>query len=153
MQTSMSLNYEPSSEPLHKAPPPVAPTSAESSELFLLRKKMEKRNSSRTCLVQTFGRAGIYLGRDGLRRPFPAGIGWVLPPPPPEPRTALRGGISKSMFPGLSTFDNDSQQNGSKNGKTAPRPGTGYPHEGPSMECPFATATPHVPLPDATLDL
>ena len=25
-----------------------------------------KRNSSRTCLVQTFGRAGTNLGRDGL---------------------------------------------------------------------------------------
>jgi hypothetical protein len=29
-----------------------------------------KRNASWTCLVQTFGRAGANLGRDGLRCPF-----------------------------------------------------------------------------------
>ena len=28
-----------------------------------------KRNGSRTCLVQTFGRSGTNLGRDGLRGP------------------------------------------------------------------------------------
>ena len=43
-------------------------------------------------------------------------------------------GVFQSLFlPGLSTFDNNSHQNGSKNGETAPRPGTGYPHEGPSV--------------------
>ena len=43
-------------------------------------------------------------------------------------------GVFQSQFlPGLSTFDNNSHQNGSKNGETAPRPGTGYPHEGPSV--------------------
>ena len=43
-------------------------------------------------------------------------------------------GVFQSQFaPGLSTWDNNSQQNGSKNGETAPRPGTGYPHEGPSV--------------------
>ena len=43
-------------------------------------------------------------------------------------------GVFQSQFlPGLSTFDNNSQQNGSKNGETAPRPGTGYPNEGPSV--------------------
>ena len=42
-------------------------------------------------------------------------------------------GVFQSQFlPGLSTFDNNSQQNGSKSGDTAPRPGTGYPHEWPS---------------------
>ena len=33
-----------------------------------------KRNGSRTCLVQTFGRAGTNLGRDGTALPHP---GWM----------------------------------------------------------------------------
>jgi hypothetical protein len=32
----------------------------------------------------------------------------------------------------LSTFGDKCPQSGSKNGQTAPRTGTGYPHEGPS---------------------
>ena len=43
-------------------------------------------------------------------------------------------GVFQSQFlPGLSTSDNSSHQNGSNNGETAPRPGTGCPHEGPSV--------------------
>ena len=43
-------------------------------------------------------------------------------------------GVFQSQFlQGLSTFDNNSK-NGPKTGETAPRPGTGYPHEGPSEE-------------------
>ena len=43
-------------------------------------------------------------------------------------------GVFQSQFlPGFSSFDKNSQQNGSKNGETAPRPATGYPHEGPSV--------------------
>ena len=37
-----------------------------------------KRNGSWTCMVQSFGRAGANLGRDDLRRSFPAGIERVL---------------------------------------------------------------------------
>ena len=44
------------------------------------------------------------------------------------------GVLQIQFLPGLSTFDENSHQNGSKNGETAPRPGTGYPHEGPSVE-------------------
>ena len=41
-------------------------------------------------------------------------------------------GYSKSQFlTGLSTLENNFRQNGFKNGQTAPRTGTGYPHEGP----------------------
>ena len=44
------------------------------------------------------------------------------------------GVFQSQLLPGLSTFDNNSQQNGSKNGEKAPRPGTGNPHEGPSVD-------------------
>ena len=51
--------------------------------------------------------------------------------------------FQSQILPGLSTFDNNSEQNGSKNGETAPRPGTGYPHEGPSVVLGILTATRH----------
>ena len=42
------------------------------------------RNGSRTCLVHTFMLAGTNIGRDGLRRPFPAGILAHKKPYPPR---------------------------------------------------------------------
>ena len=43
------------------------------------------------------------------------------------------GVFQRQLSQGWSTFDTNLQQNGSKNGETAPRPGTGYPHKGPSV--------------------
>jgi len=44
--------------------------SSSSSRRRLLPRSLQPLSGSRTCLVQTFGRAGTNLGRDSLRRPF-----------------------------------------------------------------------------------
>ena len=49
------------------------------------------------------------------------------------PRKALRTSIKSHFWKISSTFGDKCPQNGSKNGQTAPRTGTGCPHEGPSV--------------------
>ena len=50
------------------------------------------------------------------------------------PRKALRTSIKSHFWKISSTFGDRCPQNGSKNGETAPRTGTGCPHEGPSVD-------------------
>ena len=52
------------------------------------------------------------------------------PPRAPKPHKALRGGIQKSILQDFSAKVGTSCQK-LTNGQTAPRTGTGYPHEGP----------------------
>ena len=91
--------------------------------------------SSEETLVLSGGCRGKVEGLEGLVRETSGRLEEAIRPRKMCHHARPFVGVFQSQFlPGLSTFGNNSQQNGSKNGETAPRPGTGYPHKGPSVD-------------------